>query len=87
MPNIDLREQKLGLNAFLQQGMPFLVDFIGQLGFPKPSRVLNESHFFIRGVSDWISHQQICPTDRAWQAIGNLVCSALFQSFQQQCER
>lgn len=83
MPKVDLSERKLGLNAFLQQRMSILVDFIGQLGFPEPYRVLNETHLFIRGVSDWIAHQQISPTDRAWLAsrMGYLIGEYLIAQF------
>lgn len=63
---MDLNAKRRGLEPFLAERMPVLVDFAESLGASEPHRILNEPHLFAQGISDWLAQQTVREEDRPW---------------------
>ena len=79
MTQVDLADRKAKFDAFFEERMPVLVDFVRALGFQEPHRVLNEPNLFVSGVGTWLEAQQVGAEDQAWLAsrIGYLIGECL----------
>ena len=58
--------RKMRFDAFLEERMPVLVDFMERLELPNAPMVLVEASAFLPAVSQYLENQQIGPEDRAW---------------------
>jgi hypothetical protein len=62
----SVTDAKAKFEDFLAERMPVLVEFAKTLGSSQAHRILHEPHLFLRGISDWLEHQEVWPEDRVW---------------------
>lgn len=61
-----LDRRRSGFEAFLDERMPVLLDFMQRLELPDPAMVLAEADHFLPALDAWLKNQVIEPADRNW---------------------
>jgi hypothetical protein len=62
----NLGRRKARFDAFLEERMPVLVDFVERLGLPNAPMVLVEANSFLPAIGRYMENQQIGHEDRTW---------------------
>lgn len=67
-----LDRRRAGLDQYLEERMPVLVEFCDRLELPEPHRVLIEAELFLAPIDDWVAQQEldgdVNQEDRVWLA-------------------
>ena len=61
-----LERRRAGLDTFIQESFPVLVDFMERLELPQPHMVLREAEKYLPPVDSWMRSQVVTPKDRIW---------------------
>jgi hypothetical protein len=59
-------KRRTGFDAFFQESIPVVVDFVTNLELPEPHMVLIEPEKFQAPIGAWMSSQQVTAEDRVW---------------------
>lgn len=58
--------RRAGFEAFFQESMPVLVEFMNNLELPEPHMVLRDPDRFLAPVDAWMRNQEVAAEDRVW---------------------
>ena len=61
-----LEKRRAGFQAFLEERMPVLTDFVQRLALHDPALVLVDAERYLPSLDQWLKDQLVDSTDRVW---------------------
>jgi len=63
---VQFEQRQAGLDAFVQEGMEVLGEFMNRLELPEPYMVLRNAERYLSPVDSWMRDQVVSSQDRGW---------------------